>query len=89
MKKNGRSLSSHSSFMIPRPPASHVHLRSGGVPPPCARRSRKLAGGTPSLRYCAVCASAAAMSASLRNDITVTLRVRYDGSTTCILPSFS
>jgi hypothetical protein len=39
--------------------------------------------------YGAACAFASAMSASLRNDITVTLRVRYDGSTTCILPSFS
>ena len=40
-------------------------------------------------RYCAACAFVAATSASLRNAMTVTLRVRYYGSTTCILPSFS
>ncbi len=39
--------------------------------------------------YCTACAFAAWMSASLRNAMTVTLRVRNEGSTTCILPSFS
>jgi hypothetical protein len=39
--------------------------------------------------YRTACAFAAAMSVSLRNAMTVTLRVRNDGSTTCILPSFS
>jgi hypothetical protein len=60
-----------------------------------SERQRKWPGSGPAIVasnmlrcYCA-CAFAAAMSASLRNDITVTLRVRNDGSTTFIWPSFS
>jgi hypothetical protein len=36
-----------------------------------------------------VCALSAAMSSSLRNDMTATLRARKYGSTTCIMPSRS